>query len=144
MNSNKPRNRWNYVSLWITFSFYWLVSVLSSDIESLFGYEGSDGVYTISATFFLIIIICMVTERGRWQIWKRMIYIPLCFLFHVLLTIPSSAALGILKFSPDHVRTHAEQRAVFLLASIPILVYSMRQSRLFVGKAICSEKEIDA
>jgi len=50
----------------------------------------------------------------------------------VLLTIPSGSALGVLMRMPNRVRTTGEQRAVFLLASIPILIYSMRRSSLFV------------
>jgi len=127
-------NRWRQTSVWIVVSVYWLISVFSSAIQKSIGLGEGDGVWVIAAAFFLIILACMITQRTQWRLWKRIAYLPLSFVAHVLLTVPSSMALGILKRSTDaYARTDAEQRAVFLLASIPIVVFSMRQSRLFVG-----------
>jgi hypothetical protein len=81
----------------------------------------------------------MTTQRSGWRVWKRVLFLPACFIAHVVLTIPAAAALGILMYSFNHVRSVAEQRAVFILASIPILVYSMWQSSLFVRE----EKDLD-
>ena len=113
-------------------SVYWLITVLASEIQSILGFGEGDGVWVISGAFFLLIIVCMATQRTGWPPWKRIACLPASFVAHVVLTIPASAALGVLKHSVDHDRTDAEQRAVFLLASIPILAYSMWQSRLFV------------
>ncbi len=109
-----------------------MTAAVSSRIEGLFRARESDGVILISVVFFLIIIVCMATQRSGWRVWKRILYLPACFIVHVVLTIPAAATLGIMMYSLNHTRSVAEQRAVFILASIPILVYSMRQSRLFV------------
>jgi len=111
---------------------YFLLAGYSSDIEALLGYPGTDGLQVITVGFFALIIICMLTERGRWPVWKRLVFFPASFVMHVVLTVPSGAMLGILKRSPDHVRTIGENRAQFVLASIPILLYAMHQSWLFM------------
>jgi lysylphosphatidylglycerol synthetase-like protein (DUF2156 family) len=125
-------SNWRQIPIWTAVSVYWVISVFSSQIQKLLGLGEGDGVWVIAATFFLIVIICMITQRTGWRLWKRIVYLPASFLAHVILTIPSSAALGILMRTVGRERTVAEQRAVFLLASIPILVYSMRQSYLFI------------
>lgn len=125
-------SHWRQISVWIVASVYWLISVFASAIQKSLGLGEGDGVRVIAAAFFLIVIICMITQRTQWRLWKRILYLPASFVAHVILTVPSAAALGVLMRSAGHGRTYAEQRAVFLLASIPILAYSMKQSYLFV------------
>jgi hypothetical protein len=128
----------------LALAVYFLLAGYSSDIAALLGYPGTDGLQVITVGFFALIIICMLTERGRWPVWKRLVFVPASFVMHVVLTIPAGAMLGILKRSPDHVRTIGEQRAVFVLASLPILLYALHQSRLFVraSRAVPDESEV--
>lgn len=123
---------WKRVPSLLALAGYVAVAGLSSDIARVLGYPGTDGVRVIAISFFAVIVLCMFTERGRWPLWKRLAFLPASFLAHVVLTVPAAAALGVLRHSPDHVRTVGEQRAVFLLASFPILIVAMRQSRLFM------------
>lgn len=51
-----------------------------------------------------LVVLCMATERGRWQWWKRFLFVPVVFI--------AAAALKPL--------------------AIPIAIYAMWQSRLFV------------
>ena len=132
MSDPPAGDRYIGARLWLMLAVYFLIAGYSSDIASLFGYAGTDGVRVISIAFFAIIILCVATERGRWPLWKRLVFVPASFVMHVVLTIPAGAMLGVLMRSPDHVRTVGEQRAVFILASLPVLLYAMHQSRLFV------------
>lgn len=123
---------WRRIHSLLVFGAYLVVAGFSSDIMSVLGRPGTDGLDAITVAFFGIIIVCMLTERGRWPVWKRIAFLPASFLAHVVLTVPSGAVMGVLMRSPDHVRTIGEQRAGFLMASFPVLIFSMRQSRLFV------------
>jgi hypothetical protein len=129
---NDTTAHWNHRNLWIAIVLYWTFAIFSSEIESLFGFPEGDGVDAISVVFFLIVILCMITERGTMKIWQRIAAVPVAFLLHAALTIPASSALGVLKYAPDHVRTLGEQRAVFLIASLPVLLLAMWRSRPFV------------
>ena len=144
MTESHAVSNWRRAPAWAAVSAYWLVSVLASEIQSLAGFGEGDGVRVISVAFFLVIAICMMTQRTGWPLWKRVAFLPATFAAHVILTVPSASALGVLMRSADHVRTVGEQWAVFLLASIPILVYSMRQSYLFVRTATASSSGWDA
>lgn len=124
--------RWNRFSVWLAVSGYWLAIYLSSRIQSLVGAGDGDGVPVVAAVYFCIIIVCMATERGGWTVLKRAAFVPASLAAHAFLTLPAAAALGILMYDPDRVRSIAEQRAVFILASLPVLAYAMWRSRLFV------------
>ena len=133
---------WNRFTTWLAVSGYWLVVYLSSRIQALVGAGSGDGVPVIAAAFFGLIILCMLTERGGWSHLKRAAFVPASLAAHALLTVPMAAALGILVYEPDRVRSAAEQRAVFVLASLPVLAYAMWRSRLFVSAGAASARRI--
>jgi hypothetical protein len=132
--SNIPAGplEWRTAPSLLTFAGYLALAGLSSDIVRALGHPDTDGLKVITAAFFGIIVVCMFTQRTGWPLWKRIAFLPASFLAHVALTIPAAATLGVLMHSPDHVRTLGEQRAVFLMASFPILILALRQSRVFV------------
>ena len=125
--------RWKPFTVWLAVSGYWLATYLSSRIQALVGGGAGDGVPVIAAVFFSLVILCMLTERTGWNALKCTALVPASLVAHALLTVPAAAALGILMFDPEHARTAAEQRAVFILASLPILAAAMWRSRLFVS-----------
>lgn len=127
--------RWNPLTAWLAVSGYWLVTYLSSRIQALVGAGAGDGVPVIAAVFFGIVILCMATERGGWPLIRRAAFVPASLVAHAVLTVPAAAALGILAHDPERTRSAAEGRAVFLLASLPVLAYAMWRSRLFVISA---------
>ena len=130
---------WNRFTAWVAITAYWLAAYLGTRIQSTIGAGEGDGVPVIAAIFFALVILCMATERGDWPLLKRAAFVPASLAGHAILTIPMAAALGILAYDPTHVRTVGEQRAVFILASLPILAYAMWRSRLFVRPQPASE-----
>lgn len=86
---------------------------------------------TILFLFIMLIIFC---SSSRPRIRFYILAFPLSWIAHSLLTIPAALILGILKYDPNHIRTAGEHRAVFILASIPIIIYFLVKSKL-------SEKE---
>jgi hypothetical protein len=123
---------WRAFPVWLAISTYWLAAYLGSRIQALLGADGGNGVPVIAAVFFSIISLSMLTERGGWTALKRVAFVPACLVGHAFLTVPVAAALGILVRDTEHVRSMAEQRAVFILASLPILACAMWRSSLFV------------
>jgi len=73
----------------------------------------------------------VVTSIKKYKIIKIIIYVFSIWVVHFLLTIPASYILGILIKDPNHIRTIAEHRSVFLLASLPIFIYLMNLSKYF-------------
>jgi len=83
----------------------------------------------INTIFLLLFIAIMVfTFQKQVSIRYKILVIPVSWLVHGLLTIPAAMVLGILKYNPNHIRTAGEHRAVFILASIPIVIYFITKS----------------
>ena len=76
-------------------------------------------------------MLIVFTVRERIKMIYKLLIIPASWLIHTVLTFPAALLLGILKYDPEHIRTAAEHRAVFVLASIPIILFGMKKSRLF-------------
>jgi len=79
-----------------------------------------------------IVTVCVLTELTPISTWKKLLSVPLAFLAHALFTIPSAITLGVLMYSPDHVRSQSEHQAIFFLSSLPIIFFFMWRSRIFV------------
>jgi len=84
--------------------------------------------------FYVIALVCITTFKNKLRkIYKVGLTISI-WLIHAILTAPSAFLLGILKFDPNHIRTQGEHRAIFILASLPILFYLMQKSKIFEPK----------
>jgi hypothetical protein len=77
----------------------------------------------------VFVTICMVTERGRWKMWQRVAAVPAAWLAQAFLQVPAVVVVGmpIVMARPDVV-----ERMIGLAASLPAVIFAMRQSRLFV------------
>ena len=109
----------------------WLLCFGSSTIAGWLGKPELFGVQIISAGAFALVTICMATLGDRWSRWRRLLFIPGSLLAHIVLTLPVASSFGILMRMADRERTIPEQKAIFILAALPILVFAMHQSRLF-------------
>ena len=80
----------------------------------------------------VLVIVCAATERGRWRLWKRIALVPGAWLAQAVLQIPAVFAVGlpIAMWRPDVV-----ERMIGLAASVPVVIFAMRHSRLFVAPA---------
>lgn len=74
----------------------------------------------------VLVTVCMFTERGRWKMWHRIAAIPAAWIGQALLQVPALVAVG---RRPD-----IAERMVSLAASLPVVIFAMRQSRLFVTR----------
>lgn len=78
----------------------------------------------------VLVSICMVTERGQWKVWQRIGFVFLAWMAHAILTIPVALGIGPLLLLGD--RVALVDRGVSFVATVPIVVFAMRRSRLFV------------
>jgi hypothetical protein len=83
----------------------------------------------IIAVMVAFVIVCMATERGRWNLWRRIGFVLVAWIGHPLLcrpvnlvVVPIDVLLGTTQFT---------DRGVAFFASIPIVLFAMRRSRLF-------------
>lgn len=84
-----------------------------------------------TAVLFASVILLLFTLRKKIKMVYMISAIPASWIAHAIFTFPAAILLGIIKYNPEHIRTAGEHRAVFILASIPIIVGVLMYSKLF-------------
>ena len=132
MDNQLSHFKWKQKQLWSAFSLYWLLCAMSPKVLQLMDIPPKSFWHVNTALMLCLVFICLLSDRTAMKTWKRIIAIPVAFLAHALFTIPSAMTLGVLMYSPDHVRTQSEHQAIFFLSSLPVIFFFMWRSRLFV------------
>ena len=122
------RYKWHQARLWLCLLLYWLISMIGAGIIArlteypVFSHE----IGPMVISMLILVSVCMATERGRWKRWQKICFVPFAYILHVVLFLP-----GLFLLSPLASR-HLVGRGACFIASLPIVVFAMRQSRLFV------------
>lgn len=122
----------NIRNMMIIFILYWMIISINVIIANMLQMTPITEWWLHTIIFLLFVTLFILTFRNKVKIIYRLLIIPASWIVHVIMTIPAAFSLGILMYSPDHIRTNGEHRAVFILASLPILVYLLTKSKLFV------------
>ena len=87
------------------------------------------GTAWIIFTMLVVVVWCMVTERGIWPVWRRLLAVPGAWVLHGLLTWPASGLV-----MPFRNLVFPELLDYFgvYLASVPLVLWAMWHSRVFV------------
>ena len=84
------------------------------------------------AYMLLVPAVCMVTERGGWGPWKRVRFTVLAWALSVFVCVPAGVIITLfVDASLPWVLTHA----FVLVSTLPVVVWEMWHSRLFVAEA---------
>jgi len=86
----------------------------------------------------ILVSVCAVTERGRWRTWQRIALVPAAWIAQALLNVPAVLVVGMPVWAW---RPEIADRVTSLAASVPVVIFTMRQSRLFVAPAQIVESE---
>ena len=125
MDSQKIKYRWQHKRLWPGLILYWLIATGGAKfIEER--YEAG----WVILIMLIFISICMITERGQWKLWQRRGLVPLSWIVEALLSPFAAFTVGALVYSSG--REHLVDRAIAFFASLPIIIFAMRKSKLFV------------
>jgi hypothetical protein len=127
--------RWLHARFWPALVGYWLVCTVGAGaIARAGGGAGAESGWII-LLMLVLVSICMGTERGDWQIRKRVGFVPLVWLLHAVLSLPAGIlVVGIV--SPELL-----DRALTFVASLPIAIFAMRRSWLFVAPTEEAERD---
>ena len=122
-------HRWLHARFWPALVGYWLVCTGGAGVLTRLGGANAGNGWII-LVMLVLVSICMGTERGDWQIWKRVGFVPLVWILHAVLSLPAGiVVVGIV--SPELL-----DRALTFVASLPIAIFAMRRSRLFVTSVV--------
>jgi hypothetical protein len=84
----------------------------------------------INVLMLVMCILCMIRERGRWALWKRLVFVIASLVVQTILVFPSALLIG-----PSLImigRSDVADYGIALLASLPIVLVAMRRSSWFV------------
>lgn len=120
---------WLPARFWLCLVLYWLTAMIGAGmIASVDGHARESG--WIVLTMVVLVSICMVTERGQWKVWQRIGLVFLAWIVQAILTIPIALVVVPLLLLGN--RADFADRGVSFVATIPVVVFAMRRSRLFV------------
>ena len=86
----------------------------------------------ITLVMLVFVIVCMITHRGNWSAWKKIIVVPAAWIVQLTLQLP--VAIGLSPFLAWIEPTKGD-RVIVLFSSLPVVIFAMRYSRLFVRPA---------
>lgn len=128
--------KWKFWTTIIALFLYWLLLSIDAMLAKEFELPTLTEWWINTLIFFSLMVLCIFTYRTKLNIFYRLLFLPAYWLAHAALTIPAAFVLGILMYDSNHIRTSGEHRAVFILASLPILIFAMNKSKLFTKTII--------
>lgn len=88
------RYRWRRRRVWLTLIGYWFICTAGAGaIARLGANQSAEGAWVI-LVMLVLVTICMVAERGHWEIWKRVAAVPAAWLAQAVLQAPSLIVVG--------------------------------------------------
>jgi len=130
---SQTTSAWRHARLWPSLLAYWFTCMVGAGVLARVGEANSETGW-ITIVMLIVVIVCMITERGRWKLQQRVGFVFFAWIAHSIFAfsmfIPVGAALS------ASGRLHLLERTVTFLATLPVLIFAMRQSRIFVSTHI--------
>mgnify|MGYP001591675950 CR=1 FL=1 len=130
MATESARIRWLQSRLWLCLLLYWLISMIGAGVLARAGARTPVEATWIVFIMLVVVIGCMLTERGRWKVWQRVGFVLVSWLMQVILSIPVAFTIGVLVLNSGS--PHLADRTIAFLASLPVVIFALRQSSFFV------------
>jgi len=123
---NKVKNTYGLVML------YWGLITINTYLSLKLDYSTMIEWWINTILMLSIVVLCLqtFTKELKWQI--KAIAIPITWLVHAIISAPAALMLGVIKLDPENLRRASEHRAIFIISSIPILLFYMNKSSLFI------------
>lgn len=124
--SHQAGYRWRHLRVWSSVILYWFVTTAGAGILDR---SGLDGLGWTVFSMLVFVGLCMKTERGRWKLWQRIAFLPFAWGVQALFGLFFAHLFGPGLIEAD--RAHLVDRMGMLLGSFPLVLFAMRQSRLY-------------
>ncbi len=122
--------KWRTGRAWLGLVCFWLLAMAGAGALARLGTDPSHEGGWVTLVMLVFVSLCMVTERGEWATWKKIGFVFLAWLVQALLSVAVVLIIGVALVSQQ--RSHLIDRTSGFLSSIPIVIYAMRRSSLFV------------
>ena len=142
-NDEKKQYKLIFPKVWTGLLLYLVISVVCGELLMKYVEDALIAGYFGLATLFMLIFVsvCMFTERGDWNIFIRIIFVPAMWIVNsilgVLLTFPAFILFGSLPIENNYFID-----LIGLLASgLLIIAFSMSRSKLFIEMKSSNDNE---
>ena len=130
--------RWQHARLGLCLLLYWLGCMIGAGVLARAGAAKAETAWIVLA-MLVVVTVCMITERGRWKTWQRIMCVPLAWVAQPLFAIPVALTIGVLVFGAG--RKDLVDGTITFRSSLPGVLFAMRQSRLFgAPSGVCSAR----
>lgn len=116
--------QWQGARFWLGLIVYWLVSMIGASVVSTYVPEFRDQSWII-LVMLIMVGICVFNPRQPWPLWKKVIALPIALAAQAVLQY-LGVPLALLA------RHELIGRLMAFSGALPVVIYAMRQSRLFV------------
>jgi hypothetical protein len=82
-------------------------------------------------SMIVFVVICMATECRGWPRWRKIAFVPATWILQALLSIPALLTVGIVMRSLG--LNYMIDSSMNFAAALPIVLFSMRRSTIFVS-----------
>ena len=124
--------RWQPARAWLTALLAWLAATIGADLLAAaepYRDTGSTEAGWVVLVTLVVCGICAFTTWQPWPTWQRFAFLGLVWLSHTFIEILVGLPVAFVAVIGDS--ADLASRLTALVASIPLVVISMRQSRLF-------------
>jgi len=129
MVSKKIQYRWRQGRLWLSLLLYWLIATAGISIIADHLPNSHEGGWII-LVMLVSVSICMITERGHWKVWQRIGFVPLAWVVEAILAPLFAFSIGAFVYASGY--PHLVNYVTSFFSSLPIVIFAMWHSRLFV------------
>ena len=136
------RYKWKNRNVIAFFIIYWLVLSVNTVISNKLEIPSIIEWWVNTAIILSVILLCVVTYRTKIKLFYQIIFLPISWFAHAVLTAAAAFVMGIIRLDPNHIRTDGEHRAIFILASLPVLFFALSKSKLFVEEVLTNKSII--
>ncbi len=123
--------KWKWPNFWFGIILFWLISMIGMGIIQRTGADFPETGW-VTLVMLSYLILCMANERGEWSGNKKVVFVLIGWVVELALSIPVAMTIGILYGLAG--KTELAGRGIEFFASLPVVIYAMRRSKLFVTK----------
>jgi hypothetical protein len=123
--------RWQPARLWLALILYWLASMIGATLIGRASDLGGEVAWII-LVMLIMVGICVFAPRQPWPWWRKVLTILGAWTAQALLQVPGFFLALLLVRLVGTFEKEKIERLIQFSAALPIVIYVMRHSRLFV------------
>ena len=128
--------KWKNKKVIILFIIFWILLSINAIIAKEFLLSPIIEWWINTTILLSVVLLCVLTYRAAIGLFYQILFLPISWFAHAVLTVPAAFVMGIIILDPNHIRTEGEHRAIFILASLPVLFFALSKSKLFAEEVL--------